>query len=185
MSRSALRVPGLLLLALLLIISSSAPLCAQEASSSALVKELTALLDAAKLDSIAAREAQPDAYVAALYYPGTMLIVVGSRYKEPVLLNERLAKKEYRDVYIDLNSAALPKTKCLVTDLGADGLKAKSEEGKPFDTIERTDGQEFRFNGDWKAQKISEEDYNKAFTDAEARYVKMLQALIVQAKKPS
>lgn len=185
MNRIALRVPGLLLLALLLTLSSSAPLCAQESQSSALVKELAGLLDAGKLDSIAAREAQPDAYVAALYYPGTMLIVVGARYKEPVLLNDRLSKKEYRDVYIDLNSAALPKTKCLVTDLGADGLRAKSDEGKPFDTIERADGQEIRFNSDWKAQKISEEDYMKAFTDAEARYVKMLQALIVQAKKPS
>ena len=107
MNRSARRTSGLLLLALLLVIFSSAPLRAQEGQSGALVKELTALLDQNKLDSIAAREAQPDGYVAALYYPGIQLMVVGAKYKEPVLLNDRIAKKEYRDVYIDLNSAAV------------------------------------------------------------------------------
>jgi hypothetical protein len=185
MMRSARRFSGLFLLVLLLLALASTPLRAQDSQSAALAKELVSLLDQMKLDSIAARETQPDGYVAALYYPGMQLLVVSAKYKEPVLLNERIAKKEYRDVYIDLNSAGLPKSKCLIMDLGADGLKAKRDEGKPFDTIENTSGKETAFNSDWKAQKLSEEEYMKAFADADARYAKILQALIAQLKKPS
>ncbi len=184
MNSSVRRFPGLLLVALLLLGFSSSFVRAQDAQSVALVKELAALLDQNKLDSIAAKEANPDAYVAALYFPG-QLMVVGAKYKEPVLLNDRLAKKEYREIYIDLNSAALPKTKCLIMDLGADGLKARPDEGKAFDSIERADGREIKFNSDWKAQKITEDEYMKAFGEADARYVKMLQALIAQLKKTS
>lgn len=183
--RSARRFSGLFLLVLLLLALASTPLRAQDSQSAALAKELVSLLDQMKLDSIAAREMQPDGYVAALYYPGMQLLVVAAKYKEPVLLNERIAKKEYRDVYIDLNSAGLPKSKCLIMDLGADGLKAKRDEGKPFDTIENTGGKETAFNSDWKAQKLSEEEYMQAFADADARYAKILQALIAQLKKPS
>ncbi len=185
MNSSARRVSGSFFLAFLLLALASTPLRAQESSSAALAKELTALLDQMKLESIAARESQPDGYAAALYYPGVQLIVVAARYKEPVLLNERLAKKEYREIYIDLNSAALPKTKCLVMDLGADGLKARRDEGKPFDTFENADGKEVAFNNDWKAQKMTEEEYDKAFGDADARYARMLQALIAQLKRSS
>ncbi len=183
MKRSARRFPGFFVLALLLVAVAASSVRAQESQSAALAKQLTALLDQAKLDSIAARESGQDAYVAALYYPGMQLMVVGARYKEPVLLNDRIAKREYRETYIDLNSAALPKTKCFVMDLGADGLKAKRDENKPFDTFEEANGKEIAFNGDWKAQKLTEEEYNKAVADADARYSKMLQALIAQAKK--
>jgi hypothetical protein len=68
-------------------------------------------------------------------------------------------------------------------DLGADGLKAKRDEGKPFDTFENADGKEVAFNSDWKAQKITEEEYMKAFSEADARYARILQALIAQLKK--
>jgi hypothetical protein len=185
MMRSARRFSGLFLLVLLLLALASTPLRAQDSQSATLAKELVSLLDQMKLESIAARETQPDGYVAALYYPGMQLLVVAAKYKEPVLLNERIAKKEYRETYIDLNSAGLPKSKCLFMDLGADGLKAKRDEGKPFDTFENTSGKEIAFNSDWKAQKLSEEEYMKAFADADARYAKILQALIAQLKKAS
>ncbi len=185
MNRSTRRVSGLFFLALILLALVSAPLRAQEAAqSAALAKELTTLLDQMKLDSIAARETGQDGYAAALYYPGMQLIVVAARYKEPVLLNDRILKKDYREVYIDLNSAALPKTRCLIMDLGANGLTPKVDDGK-LDTFEGTDGKEIQFNGDWKAQKLSEEQYQKAFADADARYVKILQALIRELKKTS
>lgn len=183
MNRSACRHFGLFFLALFLLGLALAPLRAQEPQSAALAKELSALLDQNKLDSIAARETAPDGYVAALYYPGAQLIVVAAKYKEPILLNDRLAKKEYREVYMDLTSAALPKTKCMVMDLGGDGLKAKREEGKGADTFESTSGKEIAFTGDWKALNLSQEDYQKAYADAEARYSKMLQALIAQLKR--
>ncbi len=158
---------------------------AQESKSALLAKELSQLLDQAKLDAIAAREsAEPDRYVAALYFPGLQLLVVSARYSVPQLLNEKMTKREYRDIYIDLNSASVPDSKTFVEDLVADGLKAKREENQPFDTYE-TGSKRIAFDGDWKKQKISEEDYLKAFQAADDRYAKMLSALLAQLKKAS
>ena len=67
-------------------------------------------------------------------------------------------------------------------DMGADGLQPKREETR-VDTCD-IGNKSFLFDGDWKRmQMASEEDYNKAFADADARYAKMLSALIAQAKK--
>ncbi len=156
---------------------------AQESKSLVLAKELTQLLDQAKLDAIAARDpSSPDAFVAALYFPGSQLLVVGAKYQVPSLLNEKIAKKDYRDVYTDLNSAYVEGTKCFVMDIGADGLKAKKDESR-YDTCD-IGSKSYMFDGDWKKQKMaSEDEYNKAFQDSDDRYAKMLSALIAQAKK--
>jgi hypothetical protein len=183
MTRSARHVLGIISLAFLLLPIASTTLRAQDSQSAPLAKELTALLDQQKLDSIAAKDGPPDSFVAALYFPG-QLMVVSAKYSVPVLLNEKLAKKDYKEIYMDLNSASDPKSKCLIMDLGADGLNAKRAEGKPFDTFE-TGGKTFSFDSDWKAQKITEDDYMKMFGDADARYAKMLQALIAQLKRTS
>jgi hypothetical protein len=41
------------------------------------------------------------------------------------------------------------------------------------------------FDGEWKKRKVSESDYLKTFGEADAEYVRMLQALIAQLKQPS
>ena len=60
---------------------------AQDVRSADLVKQLTGLLDQKKLDAIAAADAQnPGAYIAALYFPGTQLLVLSAKYSAPALL---------------------------------------------------------------------------------------------------
>ena len=137
---------------------------AQDSKSVPLVKELAQLLDKGKLDAIAAKDpSAPDVFVAALYFPGSQLLVVSARYAVPPILTEKLAQKDFREIYTDLNSAAVEGSRSLVIDIGA---------------------KTYVFDGDWKKQKMaSEDDYAKAFADAEARYVKMLTVLIAQAKK--
>lgn len=151
---------------------------AQDAKSPTLAKQLAAALDAAKLDSVAAKDPdQPDRYVAALYFPGSQLLVVSARYAAPALLNDRLAQKDFREVYLDLNSASIAGTKVFVEDRGADGLKATRAEGQVFDTYEG-DGKRTAFDGDWKGQKLSEDGYLKAFSAADDQYSRTLAALI-------
>ncbi len=158
---------------------------AQDGKSMALAKQLAAALDAAKLDSVAAKDpTAPDTFVAALYFPGAQLLVVSAKYSAPQLLDARLAKKEYRDTYIDLSSASIPDTKIFVQDGGADGIRAKREENQAFDIYEAA-GKPTVFDGDWKRQKLSEQDYMKTFTSADERYSDMLTALIAQLKKTS
>jgi hypothetical protein len=156
---------------------------AQESKSAPLAKQLAAALDGAKLDSVAAKDPDgTDVFVAALYFPNLQFLVVSGKYSVPQLLATRLTKKEYRDVYLDLNGAATAKT--FIEDPGCDGLKAKRESNQAFDTAEMN-GKRTMFDGEWKAQKLSEQDYTKAFADADERYARILTALLAQLKKTS
>jgi hypothetical protein len=169
--------------AALLLIALAPPALAQESKSAPLAKQLAAALDAAKLDSIAAKDPDgADVFDAALYFPGMQLLVISGRYSVPQLLATRLTKKEYRDVYLDLNGAATAKV--FIEDPGADGLKVKRENNTAFDQAE-VDGKRTMFDGDWKAQKLSEQDYTKAFSTADDRYTQILTALLAQLKKTS
>jgi hypothetical protein len=170
-------------LAAVFVIGSGGGVLAQESMSAPLAKQLAAALDAAKLDSIAARDpAAPGVYVAALYFRGFQLLAISARYSAPALLDARLEKREYRDIYIDLNSAAEPGSKVFIEDLGVDGLLAKREENRPFDSAETT-GKRTAFDGDWKKQQLSEQEYLKIFSAADERYTQMLTALLAQLKK--
>ena len=164
-------------------VSLSAPAQAQEPKSAPLAKQLAAALDAAKIDSIAAKDTTaPDVFIGALYFPGVQLLVVSAKYTAPILLLDKLAKKEYRDIYIDLNSAAEPNSKVFIEDLGVDGLQAKREENRPFDSAESM-GKRTAFDGDWKKQQLSEQEYMKIFSAADERYSQMLAALLAQLNK--
>ncbi len=172
-----------LVLAILTLCGIATRASAQQAKSATLAKELTAVLEEAKLDAIAAKDpASPDSYCAALYFPGTQLLVVSARYSVPVLLNDQLAKKNYRDVYLDLNSASISGTKTFIVDLMPGGLRATRAEGEAYDTYE-SPKRRVAFDGDWKAQKITEEEYTAAFAEADEVYARILTALIAQAKK--
>lgn len=168
-----------------LILSLSTVAQAQESKSAPLARQLAAALDAAKLDSVAVRDpSQTDTFFAVLYFPGAELLAVSARYSAPALIGVKLAQKSYKDVYIDLNSASLVDSKLFIEDMGADGLQSKHEENKAFDSV--TNGaKQTAFDGEWKKQKLSEDDYRKLFADADERYASMLTALIAQLKKTS
>jgi hypothetical protein len=159
------------------------PVAAQESKSAPIAKQLVEAMQAAKLDTIAAKDpSAPDVYIGALYIPGFQLLVISGTYSVPTLLDTRITKKEYRDVYIDLNSATAPASRTLIEDLGADGLKAKREENQPFDSVDSS-GKQVVFDSDWKKQKISEDEYMKVFATTDERYAHMLTALLAQVKK--
>ncbi len=169
-------------MAVVLVVAPVATSLAQDTKSSSIAVELAKLMETRKLDSVAARSPTgPDQFVAALYFPG-QLLVVWAKYAAPALLNEKIAKREYRDVYIDLNSASVANSKTLITDLGADGLKAKREENRPFDAQD-TGGKGFQFDGSWREDKISEEEYMKTYATADDAYAKALSVLLAELKK--
>ena len=154
---------------------------AQESTSAAVASELTRALDEMKLDAIAARHGT-DEFVAALYFSGSQLLVVGAKYSAPDRLSYLIAQKQYRDVYADLSSASEKSTKVFVMDLGANGLKFKRESNEPFDTVDTASGS-VAFNGE--RGKLSEDDFKKAFTTSDEQYAAMLRALLAAVKKPS
>ena len=170
---------GVLSIAALSTIAASA----QDSKSASIAKELVQALDAAKLDSMAAPDPSvPGSFVAVLYIPGTQLLVVSAKYAAPPLLADRITAKDYRAVYVDLQSASVRGTKVFVQDQGADGLASKPSGDQPADSWDEGD-KSTSFDGDWKKAKIPEADYAKTFADADGRYAKMLSTLLEQAKK--
>ena len=155
----------------------------QDSKSSAAAKELGEALGKLKLDSIAAADpSDPNTFVAALYFPGAQLLVVSAKYSAPVLLTAKLTKKDYRDIYIDLSSASIPASKIFIMDQGANGL-VRDPGNDPADSWEQG-AKSTTFDGDWKKAKMaSEQEYNKTFADADARYAQLLALLTAEAKK--
>ena len=176
------RLRGVPYLAIALALLLPALAAAQESRSAQLAAELVGLLNLQKLDSVAAK-IEGDQYVGALYFAGSQLLVVKARYLVPERMDVQLAQKNYRDVYIDLNSASVPASKVLISDLGANGLFARRRENQ-LDTAD-VGGKSYSFDGDWGKAKISEQEYSKAFQASDAEYIKMLEALLAQLKKTS
>ncbi|HEX6975101.1 MAG TPA: hypothetical protein VF147_11910 [Vicinamibacterales bacterium] len=160
-------------------VATATPEGGQDSKSAAAAKELSQLLDAAKLDAVAAADpSTPGAFVAAMYIPGAQLLVVSAKYSAPTLIADRIAKKDYREAYMDLQAASVAGTRVFVQDMLADGLIAKPDGAG--DVYE--DAKPMTFDGEWKKAKMSEDDYMKRYADADAQYAKMLQVLIAQVK---
>ena len=163
----------------------SAPLAAQSPSLS-LVRQLTTLLEGAKLDTLAAKlPGTEDSFVAARYFPGQQLIVVSGRYAAPALLKEKIFLKRYGDAYLDLYTASDRASRRVVEDLRADGLRPVQRKGEPFDIYTRRGGESLPFDGEWKRQKLSEQSYMDAFRHAETVYGDLLKVLISELQASS
>ena len=179
--RAGRRVASLTL-SLLLASGSLALVSAQGSKSAAAAKQLTDVLDRLKLDAIAAPDpSDAGAFVAALYFQGGQLLVVSAKYSAPALLTAKLAKKDYRDVYIDLNAASVAGSKIFVMDAACDGLVAKPGDGAADTWDQGTTN--YVFDGDYKKAKMSEEEYGKAFASADQKYAHILELLAAQASK--
>src|SRR5215216_4926472 len=150
--------------------------------SAAAAKHLAEVLDKLKLDAIAAPDpTDPGTFVAALYFQGAQLLVVSAKYSAPTLLVAKLAKKDNRDIYIDLNAASIAGSKIFVMDQTCDGLVAKPGDNAPDSWEVGTTTTVF--DGDWKKSKMSEDEYNKAFSSADEKYARILTLLTDQARK--
>ena len=156
---------------------------AQDSKSAASVIELVKALDAMKLDAYAVKGATPNEYVGALYFPGTQLLVVSAKFDTPWRADSLLDMKNYKDLYIELNSASQPQSKVFISDLSANGLRPKKD-GSLYDTVDVA-GKSYSFDGDWKKAKITEDDYVKAYSTTDEQYSRMIQALLAGLKKSS
>ena len=187
MTRTARSVGVFALIALVLTPALSSAQQAKsagpESKSAALAAELCKLLEANKLDSIAAKESEYQ-YVGALYFPGTQLLVVRGKFSTFARMAHLLAQKDFKEAYMDLSGASELQSRAFIMDLGANGLRYKREANMPFDTAD-VRGKSYRFDGEWRKAKITEADYQKTFTDTDEEYAQMLQTLISSLKKPS
>ena len=153
---------------------------AQESKSAPLARQLVQLLDGAKLESIAAADPTSGRFVAALYIPGTQLLVVSAKFPTPEIGTYRIEKKEYRELYMDLMGAALPGTRLVASDVSCDGFAMQPGRDAPADSWEQENKTQ-TFEGTRKS-KLSDEVYAKAYAEADAEYARILGLLLAEAK---
>jgi hypothetical protein len=180
MTRTIRRLSSIALAVILLLATAAS---AQDSKSAASVTELVKMLDSMKLDSFAVKGAAPNEYVGALYFPGSQLLVVSAKFDTPWRADSLLEMKNYRDLYIELNSASMPQSKVFVSDLSANGLRSKKD-GTVYDTAD-IGGKTFNFDGDWKKAKITADDYTKTYSTTDEQYTQMIQVLLAGLKKSS
>jgi hypothetical protein len=160
------------------------PRAASRPASADSAQQFVQELGRRQLTVIAARDPeQPDVYVAATLLPGVQLLAVSARTTAPAYLDQLLADKQFEQVYAVLNSAAVPEGKLFVQDMKADGLHPERQDGRSFDIVYQNVVKTILFNGDWKKQGMSKEQYRALFDQVDSRYTAMLGVLVNQARQ--
>jgi hypothetical protein len=159
---------------------------ASEDPTAPLARELTSFMKVRGLESVAAHLGPGDQrFVAALYLPNQMLIVIAADYSAPALLKEKILLDRFRDAYLDLSGATIPASRVVIQDLGADGLRARPDTGQSVDVYTRGSESPYVLDGDWKRHKLREDAYRAMVTEATSEYERMLKALIAEARDDS
>lgn len=152
------------------------------AHSTVVAKQLTTALFEQKLDAIAAKDPdEPDRFVAALFLPDSQLLVVSARYAAPSILESKVAQHQYRDVYLDLQGAAIPSTTVFYQDMKADGLCA-GRDMVPDVVFDKGSATPTIFDADWDKHKMSQKAYEQQYIAADQQYSRLLELLLTQLK---
>ena len=150
---------------------------AQDGASTAATRSLIKSLDDAGLEAIATVDpTEPGAFVAALHIKGGQLLVVRAHHPSVEAFAARLAARQFRDVYIDLQATPATKGKVFVMDSGADGLPADAGQPANVDVVYEDGTRQTIFNGA-RAQKLNDDEYRKQLRDADVKYSRLLTVL--------
>lgn len=175
-----------LVLTLVSVTLNALPAHGESSRSAGPAQRLLETLQQTQLRHAAAKDpSEPGRYVAAMLVGEGQLLLVSARYAQPVLMNERLYRGDYEGVYRELNAAGAREGKLFVQDLGRPGLAIRSEDDQPYDVVYHAVVKRTAFDGDWKAQKLSKEEYRIACEAADERYARALETLITAQKTPA
>lgn len=161
---------------------AAAPQASAPSASAALTKELIATMGSRQLDAIAAADPTvPGRFVAAMVYPGVQVLIVRSQPQSASDTASRISYRLYRDAYSDVQQPASNDGKLFIQDMGADGLNALG--AGTVDIMYEDGTRQTIFDGNWKKQKLSQADYQKKFSAADAEYARMLSLLLAELKR--
>ena len=176
-----MRIGSLLLpslLTIVLVVTARAEVPPSAFLSADAARELALALDGSGLNSIAV--ADPDApgrFVAALYIPGGQLLVVSAHHPSVDGITHRLALRQYREVYLDLQGTPMLQNKFFVQDARADGIVSAVPGSGAVDVLYEDGVRQTLFNGDAKTQRLTSAEYDAKVAAADARYARLLKLL--------
>ena len=163
-------------------------LSAQAFLSADAAGDLVYALDGSGFHAIATADPEePGRFVAALYIPGSQLLVVSALHPSVDAVAYRISRREYREVYLDLQGSPTPEDKFFVQDASADGILSALPDSGDVDVLYEDGVRQTLFNGDFEAQHLTSAEYNARLTAADARYARLLKLLASaahQAQKP-
>lgn len=168
------------IVALALAVAATEPAAARvpESQSAAPAAALVKLMQDKGLDAFAAPDPkEPGRFVAVLSFPGTQLLAVSAKVADQAVIQGMLAKRDYRDAYMELQGPTGRNGRFFVQDMQADGLLPKPGHNQSFDIVYENGATTMSFDGDWQAHGMSEADYDAKFGAADRRYAGVLTAL--------
>lgn len=155
------------------------PVLAQPVASADLARQLADALTARHADAWAVADpADPTRFIAVLHVPGSQLLVVSTPYGASESIAYRLAQRDYRQAYVDLQTASVRSGKFFVQDMGADGFDLTGRAHGAVDVVYENGTDRTVLNDDWKAQHLTAAEYERRKASAETRYVEMLTPLL-------
>ena len=164
--------------AMVMAMSGALMHASQDSASTVAAKTLISALDGAGLEAIATADPlETGAFIAALHIKGGQLLVVRAHHPSADALSARLAARQFRDVYIDLQATPATKGKLFVMDSGADGLPRDADAPEHVDIVYEDGTRQTMFNGA-RDRKLSGDEYRKQLKDADVRYARLLDVLI-------
>jgi hypothetical protein len=141
--------------------------------------ELVRLMTRHQLSAMAAEDPAEDGrFVAAMHVPGSQLLLIRTRYAAPALLRNRMAAGAFRQSYVELFAFGERDGRVFIMDLGADGLAVDGTAGAQVDISWHGTREHTIYNGQWKAQQLTEAEYRARLADREHVYAEALDVLI-------
>jgi hypothetical protein len=169
----------LIALSLTLAIHPVSAAAAPDDASPEPAARLAAALEMRKLTAFAASDpGAPGRFVAVLFFSGVQMLTIAGTYPAPGLLEQLIASGNHRQVYVDLSTAAAREGRLFVEDFGAAGLRPTRDGDELFDRVWRDTTRGVRYDGDPKAQNLSEAEYRSRFSADDAEYARVLQVMI-------
>jgi hypothetical protein len=151
---------------------------AQSFASADAARGLTRALEQRGMNAIATADpAEPGTFVAALYIPGGQLLVVSARHPSVDGVAHRIALRQHRDVYLDLQGTPTPEGKFFMQDADADGILSALPGTGSVDILYEDGARRTLFNGEIQAQHLTPAEYDARLAAADARYARLLTLL--------
>jgi hypothetical protein len=152
-------------------------------ASAAAAPELTHALDLRGRDAIAAAETPGgDGFVAALYVPHHLLVVIRAQHPDAPRIREAIAAGRDHQVYQDLHDSANAAGKFFLYDAGADGILTALPGSGAVDVLIESGVRQTRFNGDPERQALTASQYDERLAAADAQYARLLRILASAAR---
>ena len=147
------------------------------ADTRTLAAQVAAQFNDGQLNAYAVEDPNDDGrFVAAIVVDGHVL-AVSAVHPRPAVVRQRIAAARPRAVYFILSTSADTRGRLFVGDLGTPGLTLSRDASGSCDITWRESTHEVMFDGNWRAQDLSEAEYHRRFASDEEEYGAMLRLL--------